>query len=135
MKIKRSQKISNKTLSILLFLEALILLAPITLVALLGIVFSLSVLFDMVGNVNHRDILLLIFSSTGIYSVFVLWSLAVSTIAQQKHKYDLKYYMGIFCGVIASIFCILGSFEGALLAILPPLIVAIHFNLIQKKLK
>ncbi|MCP3907508.1 MAG: hypothetical protein GY712_05770 [Oceanicoccus sp.] len=135
----------TKTLCImrklLLSLEALILLGPLTLVLCYTLVLTLligipaSVMQHLDSSTNYDLFLPLsaVGNIAGVYAIVILWSLVVHTIQGKDYPFIRSFKWGVAAGIIASVCLVIIYGRLAIVfGVLPPIVVAIHFAFLQQ---
>ena len=126
---------------LLLSLEAIVLLAPLTMVLcytsvltlLVGIPAAVEQQLDSSASYDSFLPLSAVGNVAGVYALVVLWSLVVKTIQARRYVFSRNFKLAVAAGVVASV-CLIAMYGWLALVfgVLPPLVVAVHFVFLQQ---
>lgn len=125
---------------ILLIVESVLLLVPITCVlcytSILTLIIGLPASIMSAFNPGSADGLFIVLASlgniAGAYAIIILWLLVGSTIKEKVFLFSRRFKAGIICGVFASLALVyIYGLWALALGVAPPVIAALHFVYLQ----
>ena len=130
--------------NILLHVEAILLLGPISLALcytsvmtlFIGIPSLVSQSFNGKSSFDIHIFLGVIGNIAGVFAIVILWEFVKYTLKNKKYPFSLKLRFAIAAGLLASTsVVVIYKTPGLIIGVLPVLIISVHFIFLQNKLK